>query len=90
MLLDENNKLILRLATDEHFAASLKSYPNTPAYFGYADNYRDLIMKRMLLPSSLSIVYAPPMEIVAERFNVLIINTVQLNLLLILVLFSLA
>lgn len=60
------------------------------AYFGYADNYRDLIMKSMLPLFSLSIVYALPVEIVAERFNTLIINIVQLNLLSALVLFSLA
>lgn len=89
-LLDENNEPILRLADGERSATSLKSYPDAPAYFGYADNYRDLIMKRMLPPSSLSIVYALPVEIVAERFNTLIINAVQLNLLSALVLFSLA
>lgn len=89
-LLDENNEPILRLADGERSATLLKSYPDAPAYFGYADNYRDLIMKRMLPPSSLSIVYALPVEIVAEPFNTLIINAVQLNLLSALVLFSLA
>ncbi len=47
-------------------------------------------MKSMLPPSSLSIVYPLPVDIVAERFNTLIINAVQLNLLSDLVLFSLA
>lgn len=64
--------------------------PLPTSSFGYADNYRDLIMKRMLPPSSLSIVYVYvlPVEIVAERFNTLIINAVQLNLLSALVLFA--
>jgi len=50
-LLDENNEPILRLADGVRSPTSLKSYPDDPTYFGYVDNYCELIMKRMLPPS---------------------------------------
>jgi two-component system capsular synthesis sensor histidine kinase RcsC len=89
-LLDENNQPILRLADDERDVQAPNSYPDEPAYFGYVDNYRDLIMKKALPPSSLSIVYSVPVKTVVERFRMLILNAVLLNLLSAIVLFSLA
>ncbi|WBL73791.1 two-component system sensor histidine kinase RcsC [Serratia liquefaciens] len=89
-LLDENNEPILQLADGERNAQAPDSYPTEQAYFGYVDNYRDLIMKKALPPSSLSIVYAVPVKTVVERFKMLILNAVLLNLLSAIVLFSLA
>jgi two-component system capsular synthesis sensor histidine kinase RcsC len=89
-LLDENNQPILRLADDERDVQAPNSYPDEPAYFGYVDNYRDLIMKKSLPPSSLSIVYSVPVKTVVERFRMLILNAVLLNMLSAIVLFSLA
>ncbi len=48
-------------ADGDRYAASLNSYPAEHAYFGYVDNYRDLILKKVLPPSSLS-VYALPVK----------------------------
>lgn len=89
-LLDENNEPVLRLADGERYAAALNSYPEEHAYFGYVDNYRDLILKKALPPSSLSIVYALPVKSVVERFKMLILNALLLNLLSAIVLFTLA
>ncbi|NIC26188.1 two-component system sensor histidine kinase RcsC [Serratia plymuthica] len=89
-LLDENNEPILRLAEGERAAATLDSYPDAHTYFGYDDNYRHLIMKKVLQPSSLSIVYALPVKSVVERFKMLILNALLLNLLSAIVLFTLA
>ena len=89
-LLDENNEPVLRLADGDRYAASLNSYPAEHAYFGYVDNYRDLILKKVLPPSSLSIVYALPVKSVVERFKMLILNALLLNLLSAIVLFTLA
>jgi two-component system capsular synthesis sensor histidine kinase RcsC len=89
-LLDENNEPILQLADGERNAQAPDSYPLEQAYFGYVDNYRDLIMKKALPPSSLSIVYAVPVKTVVERFKMLILNAVLLNLLSAIVLFTLA
>lgn len=89
-LLDDNNEPVLRLTNGERYASSLAMYPQAHAYFGYVDSYHDLIMKKALAPSSLSIVYSLPVKSVAERFKVLILNAVLLNLLSAFVLFSLA
>jgi two-component system capsular synthesis sensor histidine kinase RcsC len=89
-LLNENNEPILRLANGDRYASSLNTYPQGHNYFGYVDSYHDLIMKKALPPSSLSIVYSLPVKSVVERFRVLILNAVLLNLLSAVVLFSLA
>ncbi|HHQ6602654.1 two-component system sensor histidine kinase RcsC [Serratia fonticola] len=89
-LLDENNESVLRLANGDRYASSLNVYPQEHTYFGYVDSYQDLIMKKALPPSSLSIVYSLPVKSVVERFKVLILNAVLLNLLSAVVLFSLA
>ncbi len=89
-LLDEGYSPLLRLVNGEHSASALSAYPQVQAYFGYVDGYHELIMKKALPPSSLSIVYALPVKSVAERFKVLLLNAVLLNLLSAIVLFSLA
>lgn len=89
-LLDENNESVLQLANGDRYASSLNVYPQEHTYFGYVDSYQDLIMKKALPPSSLSIVYSLPVKSVVERFKVLILNAVLLNLLSAVVLFSLA
>lgn len=89
-LLDENNQPMLRLADGERYASSLTSYPEDHTYFGYVDSYHDLILKKALPPSSLSIVYALPVKSVIERFKMLILNAILLNLLSAIVLFTLA
>ncbi|WP_279022704.1 two-component system sensor histidine kinase RcsC [Gibbsiella quercinecans] len=86
-LLDEDNEPVLRLADD---ALPTDSYPDLHIYFGYVDSYHDLIMKKALPPSSLSVVYSLPIKNVAERFKILILNAVLLNMLSAIVLFSLA
>ncbi|HFK7184763.1 TPA: two-component system sensor histidine kinase RcsC [Serratia odorifera] len=89
-LLDENNQPVLRLADGERYASSLTNYPEDHTYFGYVDSYHDLILKKALPPSSLSIVYALPVKSVIERFKMLILNAILLNLLSAIVLFTLA
>ncbi|MFZ1874638.1 MAG: two-component system sensor histidine kinase RcsC [Chania sp.] len=89
-LLDDNSEPVLRLTNGDRYASSLYMYPQAHTYFGYVDSYHDLIMKKALPPSSLSIVYSLPVKSVAERFKVLILNAVLLNLLSAAVLFSLA
>ncbi|MEX0631652.1 hypothetical protein M8494_04585 [Serratia ureilytica] len=81
---------MLRLADGERHAAALNSHPEEHAYFGYVDNYRDPDLKKALPPSSLSIVYALPVKSVVERFKMLILNALLLNLLSAIVLFTLA
>ncbi|WP_049597065.1 two-component system sensor histidine kinase RcsC [Yersinia nurmii] len=89
-LLDQNNEPVLRLATGERYASMLDEYPDSPSYFGYADDYNDLILKKNLLPSSLSIAYSLPVKTVVERFKMLIFNALLLNALSAVVIFTLA
>ncbi|VXC92201.1 hybrid sensory kinase in two-component regulatory system with RcsB and YojN [Enterobacterales bacterium 8AC] len=90
MLLDENGEPVLRLTNGERYVAPSYTYPQEHTYFGYVDSYHDLIMKKALPPSGLSIVYSLPVKSVADRFKVLILNAVLLNLLSAFVIFSLA
>lgn len=89
-LLDENNESLLSLATSGHGVSAFNIYPQEHSYFGYVDGYHDLIMKKALPPSSLSIVYSLPVKSVVERFRMLILNAMLLNLLSAGILFSLA
>ncbi|ENA1771951.1 two-component system sensor histidine kinase RcsC [Yersinia ruckeri] len=89
-LLDQHNEPVLRLATGERYTSTLDDYPESPSYFGYADDYNDLILKKNLLPSSLSIAYSLPVKAVVERFRTLILNALLLNALSGIVIFTLA
>ncbi|MDN6228931.1 MAG: two-component system sensor histidine kinase RcsC, partial [Enterobacterales bacterium] len=58
-------------------------------YFGYNSGYDTLLLKKKLSPSGLSIVYSLPTSVLLERFNLLLINAVILNLISALILFVL-
>lgn len=89
-LLDQNNQPVLRLATGERYASMLDDYPDTPSYFGYVDDYNYLILKKNLLPSSLSIAYSLAVKTIIEIFKLLIFNALLLNTLSAVVIFTLA
>ncbi|WP_413737851.1 two-component system sensor histidine kinase RcsC [Sodalis sp. RH21] len=80
-LLDQNNNQVMSLAEGERKASALDVYPVQANYFGYTDGYKNLVMKKSLPPSSLSIVYSLSLKTVVENFNPLIINALLLNLL---------
>lgn len=81
-LLDENNIPVLRLMNGEHAATELNVYPRDAAH--------DLLMKKQLPPSSLSIVYSLRASSMVPGFNLLLLKAVLLNLASALVLFGLA
>ncbi len=89
-LLDQDNEPVLRLATGERSASMLNDYPDTPSYFGYVDDYNYLILKKNLLPSTLSIAYSLPVKTIIEIFKLLIFNALLLNTLSAVVIFTLA
>ncbi|PVZ85777.1 two-component system sensor histidine kinase RcsC [Serratia sp. S1B] len=78
-VLDENNEPQLRLVSGDGDSSSINEYPQENNYFGYADNYHDLILKKGLQPSSLSVVYALPVNSVVSRFD-LLLNALLFNL----------
>jgi len=88
-LVDENNQRLLSSARNgPEFSAD--DLPDEAGWFGYVSDYDQLIMKKSLLPSSLSIVYSVPTNVMIERLKILIINALLLNLVSAIVLFTLA
>ncbi|MEG3135040.1 two-component system sensor histidine kinase RcsC [Rouxiella sp. T17] len=89
-LLDADNLPLLSFLEGDRYTSILESYPGGGNYFGYMNGYNDLIYKRPLPPSGMSVVYSLPFSTVIERFKLLILNAVILNLVSALVLFVLA
>ncbi|MBF7956528.1 two-component system sensor histidine kinase RcsC [Rahnella victoriana] len=89
-LLDADDQPLLRISENEHTNPAPGVYPQESAYFGYVNGYKDLIYKKPLTPSSLSVVYSMPFNTVIERFKILIFNAVLLNIFSGLLLFILA
>ncbi|MTD28662.1 two-component system sensor histidine kinase RcsC [Erwinia sorbitola] len=88
-LVDQNNQRLLSSARNgPDFTAD--DLPGDASWFGYISGYDQLIMKKNLSPSSLSIVYSVPTNVMVERLKILIINALLLNLISAIVLFTLA
>lgn len=89
-LLNQDNEPVLQMASGDRYPAILDDYPDSPSYFGYADDYKDLILKKALPPSPLSIAYSLPVKTIIEAFKLLIFNALLLNVLSAVVIFTLA
>jgi len=90
VLLNENNETVFSFSESNNFTVLPNQYPSAKSYFGYTSGYKHLIYKKILSPSSLSVAYSLPFNTIIERFRVLILNSVLLNILSALVLFVLA
>ncbi len=88
-LVDEDNQRVLSSARSGP-AFSSDDLPDDDGWFGYVQGYKQLIMKKSLPPSSLSVVYSVPTDVMVEQLKILIINAVLLNLISALILFTLA
>lgn len=60
------------------------------SWFGYSDGYRSLVLKKSLIPSSLSVIYSVPVDRVFEGIRMLILNAVLINILIGAALFMMA
>lgn len=80
-LLDNNQQPVLTLTDGERGASALQRYPTQSNFFGYNGGFDDLVMKKSLQPSSLSIVYSLGLSKVLQDFNPLIFNIFILNFL---------
>ncbi len=89
-LLDSSDSPQLSFFEGDRFTSILDGYPASQNYFGYMNGYNDLIYKRPLPPAGMSVVYSLPFKTVIERFRILILNAVLLNVFSALVLFVLA
>ncbi|NBC99851.1 two-component system sensor histidine kinase RcsC [Atlantibacter hermannii] len=89
-ILDENSHPLISLTGPETRIVPDARWVQDRAWFGYTAGFKELILKKNLPPSSLSIVYSVPVDMVLERIRMLILNAVLLNVLVGIVLFTLA
>lgn len=89
-ILDENGHALISLAGPEIRLKVDPRWMQERSWFGYTSGFRDLVLKKSLPPSSLSIVYSVPVDLVLERIRMLILNSVLLNVLVGIALFTLA
>lgn len=89
-LLDENSHPLITLTGPETRIEPEASWVQERSWFGYTSGFKQLVFKKNLPPSSLSIVYSVPVDMVLERIRMLILNAVLLNVLVGIVLFTLA
>ena len=89
-ILDENSHPLISLTGPETRIVPDARWVQDRSWFGYTAGFKELILKKNLPPSSLSIVYSVPVDMVLERIRMLILNAVLLNVLVGIVLFTLA
>ncbi|MBS0852477.1 two-component system sensor histidine kinase RcsC [Enterobacter sp. JGM127] len=89
-ILDENGHPLISLNGPENRIKIDPRWMQERSWFGYTSGFRDLVLKKSLPPSSLSIVYSVPVDMVLERIRMLILNSVLLNVLVGIALFTLA
>ena len=89
-ILDENGHSLIALSGPENVLKVDPRWMQERSWFGYSEGYRDLVLKKSLPPSSLSVVYSVPVDMVLERIRMLILNAVLLNVLMGIALFTLA
>ncbi|AGH74326.1 two-component system sensor histidine kinase RcsC [Edwardsiella piscicida] len=88
-LLSDSGDTLLSYAENGGPLPILSGLPDDENYFGYNSSYDTLLLKKKLQPSGLSIVYSLPSRVLLERFNLLLINAIVLNLISGIVLFVL-
>lgn len=89
-ILDDNGETLISLAgPDTKLRIGTRALQER-LWFGYTAGYRELVLKKTLSPSSLSIAYSVPLDAVLERIRVLVLNALLLNLLTGIALFTLA
>jgi two-component system capsular synthesis sensor histidine kinase RcsC len=89
-VLDENGHPLFSLTGGDGAIVPDSRWVQERAWFGYTSGFKELILKKNLPPSSLSVIYSVPVDMVLERIRMLILNAVLLNVLVGIVLFTLA
>ncbi|NKI75505.1 two-component system sensor histidine kinase RcsC [Dickeya sp. CFBP 2040] len=79
-LLDQNDRVLLQFTDNQSGSNNFSHYPDSNNYFGYSDGYGALLMKKALSPTSMTVVYSLPLEVILVSLNTLIINMALLNL----------
>ena len=80
-ILDENGHALISLTGPEGNIKAEPHWMQERSWFGYTPGFRELVLKKNLPPSSLSIVYSVPVDLVLERIRMMILNAILLNVL---------
>ena len=88
-LTDENARPLLTSRRGGNGFA-LDDLPDDKTWFGYLDSYRQLVLKKPLPPSDLSVVWSVSTSVLVDQLKLMIINALLLNIFSAIVLFSLA
>ncbi|MGK6327671.1 two-component system sensor histidine kinase RcsC [Erwinia sp. DT-104] len=89
MLLDADNQRVLT-SSRPGSRISLDDLPDDSTWFGYINGYKQLVLKKTLTPSSLTMVYSVQTNEMVEKLKMLIINAILLNVISAIILFTLA
>ncbi|HFZ8994230.1 TPA: two-component system sensor histidine kinase RcsC [Citrobacter freundii] len=89
-ILDENGHALISLSGSEGISKADPHWMQERTWFGYTSGFRELVLKKSLPPSSLSVVYSVPVDLVLEHIRMLILNAILLNVLVGIALFTLA
>ena len=89
-ILDDNGNTLISLSGPDNKLHISSRALQERLWFGYTAGYRELVLKKTLSPSSLSIVYSVPLDAVLERIRILVLNALLLNLLTGIALFTMA
>ncbi|EXU75163.1 two-component system sensor histidine kinase RcsC [Erwinia mallotivora] len=89
ILLDANNQRIMSSSRMGE-RISLDDLPDDSSWFGYINGYKQLVMKKTLTPSSLTVVYSVQTSDLVEKLKMLIINAILLNVISAIFLFTFA
>lgn len=89
-LIDENGHPLVSLSGPDVRIQPQSQWLQDKTWFGYTTGFKELALKKNLLPSSLSVVYSVSVDAVLDKIRILILNAVLLNVLVGVVLFTLA
>lgn len=79
-LLNSKNNSVLSYPAENNYRVT-KQVPEVNApYFGFDEDFSDLVAKRKLLPSSFSVVYSLPLKQILNEFKFTIFNALILNI----------
>ncbi|WP_163361393.1 hypothetical protein, partial [Enterobacter hormaechei] len=68
-ILDDNGQQLISLAGPDNSIKPETRWMQERMWFGYSSGFRELVLKKSLLPSSLSIVYSVSVDQVLERIR---------------------
>ncbi|WP_297207599.1 two-component system sensor histidine kinase RcsC [uncultured Pluralibacter sp.] len=80
-IVDENGLPLITMAGPENNLRVDPRWMQERSWFGYSDGFRQLVLKKSLPPSSLSIIYTVPVNQVFDGIRMLILNALLLNIL---------